>query len=69
MKQSYTIMKGEGYNKNANIKIYIQSAKNGRDISSIGLDEKEVLYERKSQFVVVSKIFRDGVWNILLEEK
>lgn len=31
--------------------------------------KKEVLYERKSQFVVVSKIFRDGVWNILLEEK
>lgn len=67
--QYWSTSKGEGYNKNANIKIYIQSAKNGRDISSIGLDEKEVLYERKSQFVVVSKVFRDGVWNILLEEK
>lgn len=67
--QYWSTSKGEGYNKNANIKIYIQSAKNGRDISSIGLDEKEVLYERKSQFVVVSKIFRDGVWNILLEEE
>lgn len=67
--QYWSTSKGEGYNKNANVKIYIQNAKRGRDISSVGLDEKEVLYERKSQFVVISKVFRDGIWNILLEEK
>ncbi len=67
--QYWSTSKGVGYNKNANVKIYIQNAKNGRDISSVGLDEKEVLYERKSQFVVISKVFRDGIWNILLEEK
>ncbi|HJC49104.1 MAG TPA: minor capsid protein [Candidatus Anaerostipes avistercoris] len=67
--QYWSTSKGVGYNKNANVKIYIQNAKNGRDISSVGLDEKEVLYERKSQFVVISKVFQDGIWNILLEEK
>lgn len=67
--QYWSTSKGMGYNKKANVKIYIQNAKNGRDISSVGLDEKEVLYERKSQFVVISKVFRDGIWNILLEEK
>lgn len=67
--QYWSTSKGAGYNKNANVKIYIQNAKNGRDISSVGLDEKEILYERRSQFVVIGKVFRDGSWNILLEEK
>ncbi len=67
--QYWSTSKREGYNENANIKIYIQDAKNGRDISSVGLDEKEVLYERESQFIVVSKTFQNDVWHILLKEK
>lgn len=34
----------------------------------VGLDEQEVLYERKFQFVVISKVFYDEIWYILLEE-
>ncbi len=34
----------------------------------VGLDEQEVLYERKFQFAVISKVFYDGIWYILLEE-
>ena len=50
------------------IKIYIQNTKNGRDISSIGLNENEVLYERNSKFKVISKILVGEIWHILLEE-
>ena len=39
------------------------------DILKLTNGEKEVLYERKSQFVVISKVFQDGIWNILLKEK
>jgi len=49
-------------------KIYIQNTKNGRDISSIGLNENEVLYERNSKFKVISKILVGEIWHILLEE-
>ncbi|WP_311481024.1 hypothetical protein [uncultured Anaerococcus sp.] len=36
----------------ANVKIYINNSKMGKDISSIGLDEEEVLYQRNSEFIV-----------------
>lgn len=39
----------------ANVRIYINNSKKGKDISSIGLDEKEVLYQRNSEFVVKDK--------------
>ena len=69
VKQYWSTSKTEGYNPDANVLIYIQDAANGRDISQIGLDENEVLYERKSKFLVVAKIFQDGIWNILLQEE
>lgn len=68
IKQYWSASKEEGYNNNAGIKIYIQNTRNGRDISSIGLDEKEVLYERNSRFKVLSKMIHDGIWYILLQE-
>ena len=42
IKQYWSTSKTEGYNDLAKIKIYIQNTKNGRDISSIGLNENEV---------------------------
>ena len=67
-KQYWSTSKREGYNKEADIKIYIQGAKKGRDISSIGLDEAEVLYERNSHFKILYKVFTENCWQILVEE-
>ena len=67
--QYWSTSKAEGYSENASVKIYIQNSKNGRDISTIGLNESEVLYERKCRFEVMAKqLDADGVWNILLRE-
>lgn len=57
-----------GYDDEADIFIYIQNAKNGHDIRTIGLDENEVLYERNNEFKVMAKVFKDNKWHILLEE-
>ncbi|MGR7841180.1 ADP-ribosyltransferase [Finegoldia sp. P3-F-LR] len=61
--------KADSYNDMANIKIYIKNSKMGKDISSIGLDEKEVLYQRNSEFLVADKTNIAGVNYIRLEEK
>lgn len=58
----------EGYDDTAEIQIFIEDAKKGRDIKAVGLDESEVLYERNSEFIVLEKMFVDGRWNILLKE-
>lgn len=68
VKQYWSTSKKMDFNDAAGIKIYIQNAKNGRDISSIGLDEQEVLYERNQEFLVSEKVFHKGKWHILLEE-
>lgn len=68
IRQYWSTSKREGYDDEADIKIYIQNAKNGRDISSVGLDEAEVLYERNVIFTVISKVLDNGIWNILLQE-
>ena len=68
IRQYWSTSKREGYDEEAGIKIYIQNAQNGRDISSVGLDEAEVLYERNRKFLVADKAFFDGKWCILLEE-
>lgn len=66
--QYWSTSSKEGYDDTAEIYIYIENSKKGRDIRTIGLDESEVLYERDSEFIVVEKIFADGKWNILLKE-
>lgn len=66
--QYWSASKDEGYNDNAKINIYINDTKNGRDISHIGLNENEVLYERNSKFYVVLKEFADDAWYIFLME-
>lgn len=66
--QYWSASKEKGYNEKAKIRIYIQDAKKGRDISSIGLNEKEVLYERKIRLCTLNKVKDDGIWYILLKE-
>ena len=56
------------YNDDAQIQIYIQNAKNGKDLEVLNDMENEVLYPQKARFKVVSKIERDGKFYILLEE-
>lgn len=66
--QYWSTSKKNGYDPNAEIFIYIEDSKMGHDISSIGLDESEVLYDRDKRFKVVDKAFKDEKWYILLEE-
>lgn len=68
-KEYISTTKGEIYNPEAQVQIYIANAKNGKDISSINEAEKEVLYARGSSFTV-KKIFESGgTYYILMEEK
>lgn len=59
----------DSYNDMANVRIYISNSKMGKDISSIGLDEEEVLYPRNSEFLVIDKSNIAGINYIRLEEK
>lgn len=68
IKQYWSTSKEEGYLENPQIKIYIEDTKRERDISSIGLDENEVLYERNSEFKVISKVLVGAIWHIVLKE-
>lgn len=60
--------KGEMYNPDGQVQIFIQNAKEGRDISLINEAEAEVLYERNSSFVVKNVCEYEGKHYILLEE-
>lgn len=60
--------KANSYNDMANVRIYINNSKKGKDISSIGLDEEEVLYQRNSEFVVNSIRKSSNLVEIILKE-
>ena len=60
--------KGEVYNPDGQVQIYIQNAKKGRDISSLNESEQEVLYERNTSFKVINTVEHDGKYYILMEE-
>ncbi len=57
-----------GYNDNAEVLIYIQNAKNGRNLIKYGKNEKEVLYARNSKFKILSKVLHNNQWVVLMEE-
>lgn len=61
--------KGETYNPDGQVQIYIEDAKNGVDISTYNKAEDEVLYDRNSTFKVSNIVEKDGKHYILLEEK
>ena len=60
--------KSDSYNDMANVRIYINNSKKGKDISSIGLDEEEVLYQRDSEFFVRSVRKVGTLTEIILKE-
>lgn len=67
--KSYTsATKRRIYNENANVRIYIKDSKLGKDILGIGLDEEEVLYNRKSDFLVIEISIKNDLVEIILKE-
>lgn len=56
------------YNPDGQVQLYIQNAAKGHDLQNFNQSESEVLYERNSEFAVVSKIKNGNVWYVLLEE-
>lgn len=60
--------KQDGYNPDFEVKIYIQSAEKGRDISSFNQKENEVLYKRNSRFRVQNIVRQQDKIFILMEE-
>lgn len=68
--KSYTSTTKRGiYNEDANVRIYIKNAKLGKDISRVGLDEGEVLYERNFNFKVIRIDIKNDLVEIILKEE
>lgn len=63
-----TTSSSELYNPIGEIQIYIQNARNGRNLKTLNTREMEILYERNSTFDVLSVAKQDGKYFILLEE-
>ena len=55
VKQFLSTTKGQVYNEDGQVQIYIQNAHNGRDISSVNAQEQEVLYKTNQRFKVLNK--------------
>jgi len=60
--------KGSLYNPAGQVQIFIQDARNGKDISEYNKAEQEILYRRGSMFVVKAIKEKHGKTWILLEE-
>lgn len=71
-----SMSKKDGYDTDAQVKIYIEHSTKSRDISRVMEEvlnmrdeEQEVLYERNTVFKTIMKAQDDkGVWHIVLEE-
>lgn len=68
-KEFLSTTKGDVYNPEGQVQIYIQDAKNGKDISTFNEAEQEVLYKNNSIFNVLNVMKNDGKYHILLGEK
>lgn len=68
-KEFLSTTKGESYNPEGQVQIFIQDAKNGKDISSLNEQEQEVLYNNNSVFDVINIVENEGIHYILLGEK
>ncbi|MFQ8902609.1 MAG: hypothetical protein ACLR7D_12835 [Lachnospira eligens] len=67
-KRFLSTTKGQVYNEDGQVQIYIQNAHNGIDISSVNAQEQEVLYKTNQRFKVLNKEKADDKYYILLEE-
>jgi len=57
------------YSDNPSVRIFINHARNGRDIRKYNQNESEILYQRGSNFKVLSKWHgKNGVYFVKLEE-
>ena len=56
------------YNEEGQVQIYIQNARNGKDLHGLNDMENEVLYPRNAKFRIVNKTKHNGKFYILLEE-
>lgn len=59
---------GDTYNPDGKVQIFIRNASMGKDISNFNDQEKEVLYNRDVQFMVVGATMQEGIYYFLLEE-
>ena len=59
----------ELYNPDGEIQIFVENSKRGRNVANINVQEKEVLYERNSNFIVLNVVKQNDKYWILLEEK
>jgi len=60
--------KGDVYNLDGQVQLYILDAENGRNISHFNEGEQEILYERESKFRVKNIEEINGTYHIQLEE-
>ncbi|MBU5470138.1 phage head morphogenesis protein [Falcatimonas sp. MSJ-15] len=67
-KEFLSTTKGDTYNPDGQIQIFIQDAKNGKDISVFNEQEQEVLYKNDLEFNVIYMTENEGKYYILLEE-
>ncbi len=57
------------YSDNPSVRIFINHARNGRDLRKYNQNESEILYQRGSSFKVLSKwLGKNGVYFVKLEE-
>ena len=68
-KEFLSTTKGDIYNPDADVQIYIENSRRGKDISAYNEGEQEVLYSRNSSFKVKHIVLKNGITYILLEEK
>lgn len=68
-KEFLSTTKGDIYNPDADIQIYIENSRRGKDISAYNKGEQEVLYSRNSSFKIKHIVMENGTTYILLEEK
>ena len=68
-KEFISTTKGDIYNPDADVQIYIENSRRGKDISAYNEGEQEVLYSRNSSFKVKHIVLKNGITYILLEEK
>ena len=67
-KQYLSTTKGETYQPNAKVQLYIVNSTQGYDLGKFNRGENEILYKRNAKFKVLNKKQQDGVYYILLEE-
>ncbi|WP_161908153.1 phage minor head protein [Emergencia sp. 1XD21-10] len=67
-KEYLSTTKGEVYNPDGQVQIYIRNSKKGKDISALNPSEAEVIFERGTTFRVIKMVKRNGITHILLEE-